>query len=287
MTDLRRAPDGGDHAEVVAAAVDRAAEAAARAGVEVRSLHDLGELRRARDLFDATWPLPGGGTVLEMNLLRALEHAGGYVSAAFDLAEPGADPVGAALAFPGRHRRGDGSWEEHLHSHMAAVTPAWQDRHVGTALKLHQRAWALRHGIPAVVWTFDPLVRRNVRVNLVKLGVRVPEYLVDFYGPMEDEVNLGDPSDRLLARWEVGSPRAAAAAGGGLAAWSRAPDDAVVVPLPADIVALRRADPAAATLWRLKVREAVLGAMGDGLEVVGVTTDGAMVLWHADAEEPG
>ncbi len=70
----------------------------------------------------------------------------------------------------------------HLHSHMAAVLPQAADRGIGTALKLHQRAWALRHEIDRIVWTFDPLVRRNARLNLTKLGGVGVEYLVDFYG---------------------------------------------------------------------------------------------------------
>ena len=47
---------------------------------------------------------------------------------------------------------------------------------------------------------FDPLVRRNARLNLVRLGADVTDYLPDFYGAMDDAVNAGDRSDRLLAR---------------------------------------------------------------------------------------
>ena len=45
-------------------------------------------------------------------------------------------------------------------------------------------------------WTYDPLVSRNARFNLVKLGAVGTEYAVDFYGPMRDGVNDGE-SDRL------------------------------------------------------------------------------------------
>ena len=56
-----------------------------------------------------------------------------------------------------------------------------------------------------VTWTLDPLVSRNAHLNLVTLGARVEHYLVDLYGPMRDGLNRGDPSDRLLVRWELAS----------------------------------------------------------------------------------
>jgi len=39
-----------------------------------------------------------------------------------------------------------------LHSHIAGVAPGTQRRGVGFALKLHQRAWALGHGLPLAVF---------------------------------------------------------------------------------------------------------------------------------------
>ncbi len=86
----------------------------------------------------------------------------GYVAAAFDDSQP----VGAALAVVGRHRvsghesksaspEDTSSWHAHLHSHMAGVVEGYHNRHVGTAIKLHQRAWALSCGIDTVVWSFD------------------------------------------------------------------------------------------------------------------------------------
>jgi predicted GNAT superfamily acetyltransferase len=268
--------------DLLVSATADAGAAAARAEVEVRTLHDVAALEHARGVFDAVWPVVGGGTNLTSNLVRAVEHAGGYVVAAYDTrtgADPGR-PVAAAFAFLGRADPHPGRAEPTtvLHSHMAAALDGHRDRHIGTALKLHQRAWALRHGVPVVTWTFDPLVRRNVRFNLVKLGVVVDDYLVDFYGDMDDELNQNDRTDRLLAWWEVASPRAAAAAAGRVAALERAPGDAVVVPLPADIIAIRQAAPRAALTWRLRVRETVLGAMAEGLRIDAVTTDGALVL---------
>ena len=256
--------------------------AAARAGVVVRSMHSIADLELARDVFDLTWALPGGGSTMELNLLRALEHSESYVAAAFSAEAPHGPAVGAALAFLGRHQVADGSRELHLHSHMAAAVPAWRNRHVGTALKQHQRAWAIRHGIPVIAWTFDPLVRRNARFNLVKLGAVVSEYLPDFYGQMTDAVNAGDRTARLLAWWVVDSERARRAATDGIDVIAEAPAGSIVVPLPGDIVEIRASDPAVALEWRLRVREALMSAMAEGFTVEGVTAEGSYVLVPGD-----
>ena len=256
----------------------RAREAGARAGVVVRAVRAIDDLERVREVLDATWPLPGGGTVMETNLIRALEHSGGYVAAALDPTDPHGPAVGAAVGFLGRHPGDSGEWTTHLHSHAAAVRAGWRDRHVGSALKLHQRAWALEHEVPVITWTFDPLVRRNARLNLVKLGAEVAEYLPDFYGAMTDEMNAGDHSDRLLAWWRVGSPRSQRAAAGSLAPYAALPAGALLVPLPEDIVALRASDPEAALAWRLQVREVMVPALADGFVVDGVDVDGGYVL---------
>lgn len=288
-------PGGGDGygAEmadaVIRAARARAREAGARAGVVVRAVQAIDDLERVREVLDATWPLPGGGTVMETNLIRAIEHSGGYVAAALDPTDPHGPAVGAAVAFLGRHPSDGAGWTTHLHSHAAAVRAGWRDRHVGSALKLHQRAWALEHEVPVITWTFDPLVRRNARFNLVKLGAEVAEYLPDFYGDMTDEMNAGDHSDRLLAWWRVGSARAERAAAGSLAPYAALPSGALRVPLPEDIVALRSRDPEAALAWRMQVREVMVPALADGFVVGSVDVDGAYVLLPPAAaaqEEP-
>ena len=253
------------------------ANACERAGVEIRLLHDLSELDDARSVFDEVWPSRTGDTQMPSNLLRALEHAGGYCSAAYATGQV----VGAALGFIGRHRDPTG-WQIHLHSHMAAVRQDLRDRRIGTALKLHQRVWALAQGIPVVTWTFDPLVRRNARLNLINLGVEVRGFEPDFYGSMDDGINSGDPTDRLFAWWEVASERADAAANGALApiedeVLARHPEWRVIE-LPEDIVVLRERDPQAARAWRLRLRDALTTAFADGFGIAGLSGDGGYVL---------
>jgi predicted GNAT superfamily acetyltransferase len=254
----------------------RAAEE--RAHVQIRSLNDLSELDDARSVFDTVWPSLGGSSQIQSNLLRALIHAGGYASASYRDGEP----IGAAFAAVGRHRTAPG-WHTHLHSHMAAVLEPYRDQHIGAALKMHQRVWALDRDIDTIVWTFDPLVRRNAVLNLIKLGVDVEGFEVNFYGFMDDEINAGDPSDRLFAWWRLATPRVAAAMRGELrridvAALKAGDRDVLEVELPADIVAVRTSDPEEAARWRLRVREALLSAFEAGYAITGVSASGGYVL---------
>jgi len=245
--------------------------------VIIRRLHGVNEIQDARTICDAVWPSVVTGTEITQNLLTAMEHAGGYVAAAY-LPEAPNTPVGAVVSFMGRHRGDDGLWHPHLHSHMTAVLESARNRNIGTLMKRDQRDWAIANDVDVISWTVDPLVRRNARLNLIKLGATVREYLVNFYGDMNDELNTGDESDRFMAWWEVKSPLATAALRGQIAAFTEVPIGARVVELPEDIIAIRAADPAAALEWRIKVREQILSAFNDGFELVGLDTNDSYVF---------
>jgi len=246
--------------------------------VEVRSLGDLSELDDARRIFDTVWPSGTGGTQIQSNLMKAIVHAGGYASAAYVDGEP----VGAAFGFLGSHDE-HGRLAVHLHSHMAAVLEPYRDRHIGSSLKSHQREWALDRDIATIVWTFDPLVRRNAAVNLIRLGVDVDGFEIDFYGSMNDAINTGDPTDRLFAWWRLESPRAVDASLG-LLGFQNVSDlvasgrRVVVVDLPEDIVSLRASDPEAAGRWRFAVRESLLANFALGYRIIGMSTSGGYLL---------
>jgi predicted GNAT superfamily acetyltransferase len=163
--------------------------------MDVRELTTAAELHAASALLARIWrptdPMP-------YEMLRIIRHIGGYVGGAFEAATL----IGACAAFP--------TAAGGLHSHITGATVP--GRGVGLAIKLHQRAWALDRGITNISWTFDPLVRRNAYFNLTKLAARAEEYLEDFYGEMPDELNAGDPSDRLLVVWDLRDRAVAAVA---------------------------------------------------------------------------
>ena len=209
-------------------------------------------------LFTSIW---GGHQHIPPELGRAIVESGGYVVAA----RRGDVVVGASVAVVGVS---DG--HVHLHSHITGVVPSEQRSGVGLALKRHQRTWARERGMDRIVWTFDPLVRRNAHFNLGRLGASATRYEVDFYGPVRDAINGDDDTDRLVVEWatageEGPGPIAATAA------------DAVVA-TPSDIVALRASDPAAAHRARLEVREAVGERMAGGWTIAGVDAEGSYVL---------
>jgi predicted GNAT superfamily acetyltransferase len=225
--------------------------------VAIREPVDVADLRRLAAVFDEIW----GTTcpLVRVEVLRAAQHAGGYLC----LAEHGERVVGGSFGILARHH-GDPA----LHSHVTGVLPDIRHTGAGRAIKLHQRAWAAANGLAWIVWTFDPLVRRNAWFNLGVLGARVEEYLVDFYGPIDDSVNAGDESDRLLVAWATHDAAAVEAPRGAR----------VTVPTPDDIVALRRTDPAAAAAWRRRLRTELGDALAAGAQVVEFTRAGEYVV---------
>jgi predicted GNAT superfamily acetyltransferase len=249
--------------------------------VTVRELGTVPELAEAETLFAATWP---GQPPASTGLLRAVSHAGGYVSGARD---SGGTLLGAAMGFLADHHG------PALHSHLAAVVPASRARGVGLALKLHQRDWARSRRLVAVTWTFDPIVRRNAWFNISKLGAGIDAYLPDFYGRMNDGINDGGPTDRLLAVWDVRTepstpPLAEGGSTGtvpalaevaGLPVPRPVPADAalVAVATPPDVESLRRSDPELATRWRFAVREALEPLMASGT-VAGFSREGSYLV---------
>jgi len=226
--------------------------------LDIRVLDDAAEMRRVMTLFSQVW---GSTTpVVGVELLRAVQHAGGYVVAAY-LDE---QIVGGSFGFLGRHEG-----EPSLHSHVTGVLPGVRRTGLGRAMKLHQRAWAADHGLAWVTWTFDPLVRRNAHFNIDVLGAHVHEYLVDFYGPIDDAINAGDESDRLLVAWPVDADAPDA---------PESTTTTVAVPTPDDIVVLRRTDEAAATAWRHRLRTELGGRLAAGGRVVGFSDAGEYLV---------
>jgi predicted GNAT superfamily acetyltransferase len=263
--------------------------AAASAGVQIRELRELAELDEVYRLYNAIWRPDPKNPPVTTELLRALTKAGNYVAGAYD----GDQLIGACMGFFAAPA------EVAMHSHVAGVSSAAQGRSVGFALKLHQRAWALERGVTAISWTFDPLIRRNAYFNVTKLAAVPTEYLTNFYGLMQDGINTGEDSDRLLVRWQLDAPAVARAAAHRPPAVSvqnlpeatiilSADEDGrpvsaagagtVLVGVPADVEGLRQTDPAAAKEWRLALREVLGGLLADGARVAGFDRAGWYVL---------
>lgn len=205
-----------------------------------------------RRVFVAIWGETG---VPEIHLLKAVSYAGGYCA----VAEVDGEVIGGSFGFLG------GEPNLHLHSHETAVLPGQQDRSIGFELKQHQRRWCLQRAIPTVRWTFDPLVRRNAWFNLRRLGAVIEAFHPDFYGEMHDGVNLGDRSDRFVARWDLAEAESVTEV--------VVPAGAELFALPEDIHVLRAEDPDRAAALRLELREVLRDRT-----VAGITDAGEYVL---------
>ena len=254
--------------------------AAVEANVEVRRLRTLAAADEAMAVMRETW---GDNQTVPRELLRAFEASENLLQGAY---RSGA-MVGFALGFFGRDDDGF-----NLHSHMLAVMPDLRTSGVGYALKLAQRAAVAETGVKRIRWTFDPLVARNAYFNLTKLGAVADGFERDFYGDMDDTLNAGERSDRLMVRWDVTdgaerAPSGADPASGfqvlGLAGDVAMPNPSSVRPppadglavarIPADYAVLREQDPALGATWREAVAIAMEACFAAGLVASEFTRD--------------
>jgi predicted GNAT superfamily acetyltransferase len=230
--------------------------------IQVRKLETIAEQNIGRHIFDETWALDSG-TEITPNLLQAMVHSGAYLSGAFIEEKC----IGAAFAFPAT------TSGPHLHSHMTAVLDGYRDQGIGYALKIDQWFWAKKNNYKEITWTFDPLVARNAKLNLTKLGVDISGYYPNFYGDMPDALNAGDESDRLMASWKVigdqPTPRS-------MILNPSATD--TLIKIPEDIVVIRGEDLSENLKWRRKVREEFMRVFEKNGKVIGFSANNEYVV---------
>jgi len=230
--------------------------------VQVRILETLTDQNLGRDIFDETWAMDTG-TEITPNLLQAMVHNGAYLSGAFI----GEKCVGAAFAFPATTKG------LHLHSHMTAVLDKYRDQGIGYVLKIDQWHWAKKNNYAEITWTFDPLVARNAKLNLIKLGVDISAYYPNFYGDMPDALNAGDESDRVMASWKVVGEQPLAKS-----IITNPSGSDRLIKIPEDIVAIRSEDISENLKWRHKVRDEFMRAFEKGGKVVGFSANNEYVV---------
>lgn len=243
--------------------------------IVVRPICQPGEFRACHDVQREAWAFPDL-LIIPYTQLLTIQHNGGVVLGAFD----GPQLVGFVFGFLGRDQAGT----LYLFSQRMGVLPSFQGKGIGERLKWAQRAWALEHALDRILWTFDPLETPNAYLNIAKLGGIVRRYQRDIYGEHDTPLHSGLPTDRFLLEWELNSPRVLArqaspapspSAGTWLAELGRplnAPtrdeqgcavcgtpdlrqDAALLVGVPSQWQALRRANGALAAEWRQRTRE--------------------------------
>lgn len=166
-------------------------------------------------------------------------------------------------------RREAGGRARQLESQLLAVTPQQRGRGIGQALKRLQARRALAVGVERISWTADPLLFANALLNFTRLGAVAGEFQPSFY-PFRNELNRV-PASRLNLLWPLRSRKAQTALTDSDQSGPREVDadpevtvvnraesspvlDAastrVAIEIPADWVALQRADRTVALRWR-------------------------------------
>jgi predicted GNAT superfamily acetyltransferase len=242
--------------------------------VAFRLLRTLDELMHAEHMQEEVFQVSERDLV-PANELIAVPETGGTVIAAF---LPG-DPERAAAVlvgwggFVGRPR---------VVSDFLAVRTGARNLGLAAELKRLQAAVALDRGFAEIVWTVDPLRAANARLNFGKLGAVARQYEIDRYGSgFAAGLYGGMPTDRLHVTWEITAPRVQAHLLGRAprrdpGAASQLPsyepgtgDHTVRVAMPSDVDALLVSEPAKALDWRLRMRDALHQAFGEGFAITG------------------
>lgn len=244
-------------------------------GYSIRPLADYAEMKRAVEFQRVIWG-SNFNELVPAVMFWAAARTGGIVAGAFDSAS---DMAGLIFGITGWDGRRPVHWSD-----MLGVHPAARGRGLGLALKRYQRDRLLEMGITRVNWTFDPLEARNAHINFARLGVTAREYIRDAYGASTSPLHRGIGTDRLVAEWEIASPRVRNRMEGGASGEMPVPNTPEINPgggaprldhaephlwlrVPAEIQKLKERDAVAARRWREYTRAAFEEYLGRGYEV--------------------
>lgn len=241
----------------------------------IRPCRSLEELSRVIEIQKEVW----GYAERELYPLRLfvnLTRLGGQVLGAFSGEGRLVGFVAAMPAWQGGRR--------FYHSLSLAVLPGHENLGLGRALKLAQRRAAMRAGIARIEWTFDPLRAKNAYLNVQRLGVIVRRYLPDHYGRVESRLQMGLPSDRVIAEWWLKSARAKRAVAG-KPPRSGEKQPAAEVLIPADMGALFQSCPQEARAWQARLRKQLPAYFSGGLAITGFVFDRKSARYLLDRYE--
>ena len=254
-------------------------------GLRIRPLADEPEYLACVELQQQTWGQEAD--LVAFSTLKVVHMLGGVLAGAFD---SGDRLVGFVFGMLGRYEGKIIHWSD-----MMAVRPEWRGRGVGRWLKDFQRRQVKAQGLDTILWTFDPLEARNAQLNLVRLGVRVVDYVVDFYGSgASSTLHRGLGTDRWIVAWDLSAgTEVGVREGSSLGSLAESPPtppfvnaevveqalvptapaltdaDMVAVAIPDDIQAVKARSAEQAWRWRQGTREAFLHYLERGYTVEG------------------
>jgi len=167
----------------------------------IKILETPEDLTAVEALQRAVWP--GSETdVVPAHVFIAAIHNGGLVAGAYIEDQL----IGFVFGFPGIEKTPDGPRAKHC-SHIMGIHPDHRDSGIGFALKRAQWQMVRHQGLDHITWTYDPLLSRNAKLNIAKLGAVCNTYRRSEYGDMRDGLNAGLPSDRFQADWWINTRR--------------------------------------------------------------------------------
>lgn len=161
--------------------------------MEIERVFDPDEIKKVIPVIRSAWGMNNMEQLVK-DIIAAMRFHGGLVL----VAKEDKDVIGMQFSFVGQ-RHGF----SYLYSHMTGVLDEKKYSGVGLRLKLKQKEWAIENGFDLIAWTYDPLMSLNANFNVHKLGAISRTYLRNFYGEMEDALNIGIPTDRLVAEWWI------------------------------------------------------------------------------------
>jgi chorismate synthase len=222
--------------------------------------------------------------IVPSGILKVSQRIGGVTAGAFDSA---GRLMGFVFGMTGTQSGELVHWSD-----MLAVHPNARNRGLGARLKLYQRELLLPLGVRTMFWTYDPLMAKNAHINIVKLGAKVVEYVVNMYGAeTRSELRGSLGSDRFIVAWDLATDHGRAGAsrvahGTDTDAQSpivnpvalgdkfhvmpaaALPDVPVVrVEIPGNVAQMIEGDPDAAAGWRAATRRAFTHYLERGYRV--------------------
>lgn len=252
----------------------------------VRPLVTYEEMREGVRLQEEVWG-EGFSERVPASMLMVAERFGGVAAGAF---APSGEMAGFVFGLTGIQGGEPVHWSD-----MLAVRKAFRGRGLGLRLKAWQRSRLLEEGVQTVLWSFDPLRSLNAHLNFRRLGVLAREYRRDLYGESDSPLHREIGTDRLIALWELKSPRVRRRVEGrslarvqeefeGVPAalgWTPGPsgepapgdpdiergEEFVTVSIPARLEDLLEAAPAVARAWREATRTVFQAYLDRGYEV--------------------
>jgi len=245
--------------------------------IQIRACEGFDELDACVQLQIDTWGYDENDVIPRKTFLLA-QKIGGQVIGAFEsdlpagnTSAPGQTLVGFAMSLPGIKTTKNGPLP-YIHSHMLAVRDSHRNRGLGTQLKWKQRDEALSRGIRHMEWTFDPLQIKNAFLNIHRLGAIAREYRANFYGVSSSRLQGGLPTDRLVAEWELDSPRVNAVLARRPAA-AYTIEERIQIPVSIDQWKADEASRSRALALQMENRQKFQKAFSGGLSVIGFSRD--------------